>query len=112
MRFAPVAALIASIVVLAEHALAGKSPPTSYSAEAASVEKDISYANGGDQQKLDLYLPRQKNFPTVVFVYGGGWQSGSRKGVAAVGKKLQSLGYGCALLPGGLLASKPTWSNA
>jgi acetyl esterase/lipase len=98
MRFAPVAALIASILVLAEHALAVESPPTSDSAEAASVEKDISYANGGDQQKLDLYLPRQKNFPTVVFVYGGGGHSGSRKGVAAVGKKLQSLGYGCALL--------------
>ncbi len=63
-----------------------------------TVEKDIPYANGGDQQKLDLYLPEGKKFATVVFTYGGGWHSGSRKGVAAIGAKLQSLGYGCALL--------------
>ncbi len=64
----------------------------------ASVEKDISYADVGDEQKLDLYLPDKKNFTTVVFTYGGGWHSGSRKAVAPIGEKLQALGYGCALL--------------
>src|ERR1700730_2854755 len=63
-----------------------------------AVEKDIPYADGGDQQKLDLYLPEGKKFATIVFTYGGGWHSGSRKGVAAIGTKFQSLGYGCALL--------------
>jgi acetyl esterase/lipase len=63
-----------------------------------SVELDIPYAEGGDAQKLDLYLPEQKDFTTVVFTYGGGWHRGSRKSVTPIGKKLQSLGYGCALL--------------
>src|SRR5206468_10885899 len=55
-------------------------------------------AYGGDQQQLDLYLPDRKNFTTVVFTYGGGWHTGSRKSVTPIGEKLQSLGYGCALL--------------
>ncbi len=63
-----------------------------------SVELDIPYAPGGDQQKLDLYLPAGKGFTTFVFTYGGGWHTGSRKSVAPVGEKLQSQGYGCALL--------------
>src|SRR6202140_3296035 len=63
-----------------------------------AVEKDIPYADGGDQQKLDLYLPEKKGFTTIVFTYGGGWHSGSRKSVTPIGKKLQSLGFGCALL--------------
>ena len=37
-------------------------------------------------------------FASVVFVYGGGWHTGSRKSVTPVGKQLQSLGYGCALV--------------
>jgi len=62
------------------------------------VEFDIPYAEGGDQQKLDLYLPDKKGFATIVFTYGGGWHSGSRKSVTPIGMKLQSLGFGCALL--------------
>lgn len=63
-----------------------------------AVEADVGYADGGDQQKLDFYLPAKKNFTTIVFTYGGGWRSGSRKAVAPIGKKLQELGFGCALL--------------
>jgi len=63
-----------------------------------AVEKDLPYADGGDQQMLDLYLPDKKDFTTVVFTHGGGWHSGSRKAVNSIGEKLQSLGYGCALL--------------
>jgi acetyl esterase/lipase len=63
-----------------------------------AVEKDLPYAKGGDQQMLDLYLPDQEGFLTVVFIYGGGWHAGSRKSVTRIGEKLQSCGYGCALL--------------
>jgi len=63
-----------------------------------AVEKDIAYADGGDERKLDLYLPEKAGFATVVFTYGGGWHSGSRKSVIPVGEKFQSLGFGCALL--------------
>jgi acetyl esterase/lipase len=65
---------------------------------AARAELDLAYAAGGDEHKLDLYLPAQKSFPTIVFTYGGGWHTGSRKSVTPVGKRLQSLGYGCALV--------------
>src|SRR2546423_5085265 len=63
-----------------------------------AVEKDLPYADGGDQQMLDLYLPDKKGFMTVVFTYGGGWHTGSRKSVQPIGEQLQRLGYGCALL--------------
>jgi acetyl esterase/lipase len=64
----------------------------------ASAELDLAYAEGGDEHKLDLYLPARKGFATIVFTYGGGWHTGSRKSVTPVGKQLQSLGYGCALV--------------
>src|SRR5262249_54867550 len=51
-----------------------------------------------DQQMLDLYLPNKKDFTTIVFTFGGGWHTGSRKSVAPIGEKLQSVGFGCALL--------------
>ena len=63
-----------------------------------AVELDIPYAEGGDQQKLDLYLPEKKGFATIVFTYGGGWHAGSRKSVTPIGEKFQKLGFGCALL--------------
>jgi acetyl esterase/lipase len=75
----------------------GAKPPAEKTALPA-VEKDVPYAGGGDQQKLDLYLPGKKGFATVVFVYGGGWHTGGRKSVAPVGEKLQGLGFGCALV--------------
>ena len=30
-----------------------------------AVEKDVPYADGGDQQMLDLYLPDKKGFTTI-----------------------------------------------
>jgi acetyl esterase/lipase len=63
-----------------------------------SVELDVPYMEGGDQHKLDLYLPQQKNFTTIVFTFGGGWHSGSRKSVTRIGEQLQSLEFGCALV--------------
>src|SRR5437588_10762687 len=89
-------AFFAMLVVRALPVAAGE-PPRSNDVRPA-VEKDIAYADGGDQQKLDLYLPAKSGFATVVFIYGGGWHTGSRKSVTAIGEKLQSLGYGCALL--------------
>jgi acetyl esterase/lipase len=63
-----------------------------------AVEKDVPYADGGEQRMLDLYLPDKMGFTTVVFTYGGGWHAGSRKSVTTIGERLQRLGYGCALL--------------
>jgi acetyl esterase/lipase len=72
--------------------------PTDANAPSGIVEKDVPYADGGDQRMLDLYLPKTKGFTTVVFTFGGGWHSGGRQAVTAIGEQLQRLGYGCALL--------------
>jgi acetyl esterase/lipase len=79
--------------------------PPDKKASLPAVEKDVPYADGGDQQRLDLYLPDQPGFTTVVFTYGGGWHAGSRKSVTRIGEQLQRLGYGCAL-PSHRLAPK------
>ncbi len=91
MRFAACVALLA--LSLAAGPSAGEDR-----ARLPAVEKDVPYAEGGDQHKLDLYLPAKKGFATVVFTYGGGWHTGSRKSVTPIGEKLQSLGFGCALV--------------
>jgi arylformamidase len=91
----PAACLTLIVLVLA--AAAGRAADEK-PAPLPAVEKDVPYADGGDQHKLDLYLPARKGFPTVVFTYGGGWHTGSRKSVTPVGEKLQGLGFGCALV--------------
>jgi hypothetical protein len=49
--------------------------PPDKQAPLPAVEKDVPYADGGDQRMLDLYLPDRQGFTTVVFTYGGGWHS-------------------------------------
>lgn len=46
---------------------------------------DIPYAeNENPRQQLDLYLPKKhstdKPLPVIVFIHGGGWKAGDRKG--------------------------------
>ena len=53
--------------------------------------------NGSNAQKLDLYLPPESDAavrPLVVWIPGGGWIGGSKKG--ALGKQLLSRGYSLA----------------
>ncbi|MSR63413.1 MAG: alpha/beta hydrolase [Planctomycetes bacterium] len=58
---------------------------------------DLHYGEN-EKQVLDLYLPAKKDFPTVVFTYGGGWHSGSGKSCTPIAEALRAHGYGCALL--------------
>ena len=47
----------------------------------ASVQLAVSYdpsAPDDPKRQLDLYLPAGSDFPTVVFVHGGGWAWGDR----------------------------------
>ncbi|MGU3666352.1 alpha/beta hydrolase [Methylobacterium sp. A49B] len=56
------------------------------------VHKDVSYAAGG-QQLADVYQPNTAGpHPVVVFLYGGGWRSGSKKAVAFLGAALARQG--------------------
>lgn len=43
------------------------------------IIKDICYSDTGhNRQKLDVYLPDCKNFPTFVYFHGGGLETGSK----------------------------------
>ena len=46
-----------------------------------SVQLDVSYdpaAPDDPKRQLDLYFPGGRDFPTVVFVHGGGWRGGDK----------------------------------
>src|SRR5262249_12547230 len=90
---------VASLLMAGAGPASGRgATPTARSVSLAAVEKDIPYAAGGDEQKLDLYLPKNRGFATVVFTYGGGWHRGSRKSVTPIGGRRQRPGFGGPLL--------------
>lgn len=65
---------------------------------AAVAELDRSYGSG-ERHKYDLLKPRQASgaMPLVVYIHGGYWQRGDRKGVAFVAKELNARGIAVAL---------------
>ncbi|HVK14265.1 MAG TPA: alpha/beta hydrolase [Gemmataceae bacterium] len=52
-------------------------------ARAQDVKRDIPYADPAhERQVLDVYSPKgAKNLPVVVWIHGGGWQTGDKKDV-------------------------------
>lgn len=64
------------------------------------LKPDIPYGDG-PRQRLDLYLPDKAAesvaFPTIVFFYGGSWQTGAREDYRFVGEAFASLGYQVAI---------------
>lgn len=68
--------------------------------EGARVLLNIAYVtNGGDSQKLDLYLPSDAtNCPLIVWIHGGAWLEGSKEkppgfGFVRHGFALASINY-------------------
>ena len=61
------------------------------------LSRDIPYVPGGHElQRLDLYLPEADKSarPLVIWVHGGGWNSGSKDGCTA--RWLVEYGYAVA----------------
>src|SRR5262249_4774312 len=63
---------------------------------------DIDYHGGKDADKvrhrLDLFLPKgQKDYPVLVFVHGGAWTKGSKKGFEGLARLFASNGVGTAI---------------
>ena len=58
------------------------------------VVSDIGYGDD-PRQRLDVYIPGATTgtTPTIVFLYGGSWQSGSKDDYLFVGEAFASLGY-------------------
>jgi acetyl esterase/lipase len=78
------------------HALAQRPPLREGLPAGATVLRDLEYSRpGGAPQLLDLYLPEKQPeaAPLVVWVHGGAWRAGSRKGTPA----LYLVGRGYAL---------------
>ncbi|WP_288776081.1 alpha/beta hydrolase [uncultured Psychrobacter sp.] len=74
-----------------------------------SVIKDLNYGNEPDQN-LDIYYPKElakavdnhqkpsAEYPFVVFVHGGSWESGNKDQYAFVGQSLAKAGYVTAVI--------------
>ncbi|MCG6158288.1 alpha/beta hydrolase [Rubinisphaera margarita] len=60
-----------------------------------TVEENIIYGTGGGQElMLDLARPDGEGpFPAIVFIHGGGWHGGSRKGYIPAIKEAARRGY-------------------
>jgi len=74
------------------------------SAVPASVRevKDITYIVRGEHAlQLDLYLPAQPSaspLPAIVFVHGGGWQSGVRANFTPMAIRMAERGFAAATI--------------
>jgi acetyl esterase/lipase len=86
--------LVAALAV----AVSGCSATTVMNAATASgaveTNRDIAYGEA-PRQALDVYAPKDRapGRPVIVFFYGGGWDSGSRRDYAWVGQSLALQGY-------------------
>ncbi len=58
------------------------------------VRRDLRYG-AQQRQALDVYLPQpiRRSAPVVMFIYGGGWEDGSRSDYYFLGAALASRGY-------------------
>ena len=79
--------------------------------DGVGVTKDIAYGDDA-LQNLDIYYPKDlasalrgqdstsamDNYPMVVFVHGGSWQSGNKDDYAFVGESLAQAGYVTAVI--------------
>lgn len=61
---------------------------------AEQVAEGVSYGPA-ERQRLDIYAPTETDgaAPVVVFIYGGGWDSGRRQDYEFVGRALASRGF-------------------
>lgn len=78
--------------------------------ETANVPRtEVAYGDG-PRQRYDVYpaldsagQPRTAPAPLVIFVHGGSWESGDKRGYAWVGEALAQLGYVAVLVNYGLM---------
>jgi acetyl esterase/lipase len=66
--------------------------------EVRTVPDLVYWQHGSRCLALDLYLPERAAAPLVVFVHGGGWQSGYRAEFAPLAARLAQRGYAAAII--------------
>lgn len=59
------------------------------------IKRDLSYSEDAHaRKKLDIYIPlRAKKLPVVVWIHGGGWQTGDKSDVHIKPRFFNELGY-------------------
>jgi acetyl esterase/lipase len=67
------------------------------------VVADVPYYEAQDddsnKRMLDLYLPKgHKDYPVLLFVHGGGWARGDRKGLEKLGRVFAKNGVGTVVI--------------
>ena len=82
--------------------------------EKVDVRFDQPYAGTSNRfQMLDIYLPKKaaddKPLPVVVFIHGGGWSGGDRKGYAVPAATLAASGKYAAISVGYRLSAEAHW---
>ncbi len=92
-------ALICLLLILGCPGLARAqdTPAAPTPAPATRALRDLPYVTGGgDHQRLDLYLPSGDGpaRPLVVWIHGGGWETGSKQSCPL--RRLVSFGYAVA----------------
>lgn len=83
-------------------------------ADTVDIRFDQPYAgNDNPKQQLDLYLPKKtadgKPVPVVVFIHGGGWSGGDRKGYLGQAANLAATGNYAAISVGYRLSGEKIW---
>jgi acetyl esterase/lipase len=78
------------------------------------AERDLPYAGTDNpRQKLDLYLPAARDagkpLPLVVFIHGGGWRAGDRRGMGEAAHPLLEDGRYAVASVGYRLTDEASW---
>ncbi|MGW0593035.1 alpha/beta hydrolase fold domain-containing protein [Streptosporangium sp. NPDC002607] len=59
---------------------------------------DVAYASGGNQQVLDLYVPKGARWaPVIVYIHGGGWSAGDKSELQRIPEWTSLLSQGFAV---------------
>jgi acetyl esterase/lipase len=82
--------------------------------EKVDIRPDVSYAdNDNPRQQVDIYLPKDASagepLPVVLFIHGGGWSGGDRKGYMAPASTLAFGGKYAAISVGYRMSSEAKW---
>lgn len=85
-------------------------------ADTVEARFDVPYAgNNNPKQMVDIYLPKKratdKPLPVVVFIHGGGWSGGDRKGYAGPAAGLAASGNYACVSVGYRLSGEVKWPN-
>lgn len=95
--------VIAATVVFARPAdaqpLAGRGTSAARAPQGVKAHRDLPYVvDGHERQKLDLYVPQTGDgpLPVIIWIHGGGWQSGSKDACPPLRNGSTERGYAVA----------------